>query len=177
MKTFTIEDIRSWKPCYDPSRHLPEGWSGPALDILKHETIPAQDKLWVVARESLISAKTLRLYAVWCARQVQHLMKDSRSIAALDVAERYANGSASDEDLAAARDAAWAAAWAARDAAWDTRDAARAAALATAWDARAAAWAAWAAARDAARDAAWAAQIKKLVEMIEQDEAINETKI
>ena len=37
-------------------------------------------------------ARTWRLFAVACARQVQHLMTDPRSIAALDVAERFANG-------------------------------------------------------------------------------------
>jgi hypothetical protein len=68
--------------------------------------------------------RDLRLFAVWCARQVQHLMKDQRSIDALDVAERFANGLATEEELAAA----WAAAWAA------ARDAARDAARAVAWD-------------------------------------------
>ena len=86
--------------------------------------------------------RDLRLFAVWCARQVQHLMTDQRSINTLDVAERFANGSETIEELATARrDAAWAAA---RAAAW-------AAARAAAWDtARAAAWAA---ARAAASDA------------------------
>jgi len=63
--------------------------------------------------------KEWRLFAVWRARRVQHLMTDNRSIAALDVAERFANGEATEEELkaasAAARDAtstaAWAAAW------------------------------------------------------------------
>ena len=63
-----------------------------------------------------------RLYGVWCARQVQHLMKDQRSIDALDVAERFASGMATRDELqrawAAAKDAAWAAARAA-DAAKD----------------------------------------------------------
>jgi hypothetical protein len=64
----------------------------------------------------------------------------------LDVAERFANGNATQEELAAARDAAWAAA-------------------------RDAAWAACAAARDAARDACAAArdaQKNKLIEIIEK---------
>jgi hypothetical protein len=106
-----------------------------------------------------------RLYAVWCARQVQHLMTDQRSLAALDAAERHANGEATDEELEAAWAAAWGAAWgAAWDAAWDAAwaaawDAAWGAAEEAAWDAaRAAARAAaWDAARDAAEDAAWAA--------------------
>ena len=50
--------------------------------------------------------REMRLYAVWCARQVQHLITDPRSLAALDVAERHADGQATDEELAAARDAA-----------------------------------------------------------------------
>ena len=100
--------------------------------------------------------RTLRLFAIWCARNTPladgrvtgDLLTDPRSLAALDVAERYAAGKATDEELAAARDAAWAAA---SDAAGD---AARDAAWAAAWDA---AEASWAAARDAARDAAGAA--------------------
>jgi hypothetical protein len=70
-------------------------------------------------------------------------MEDDRSKRALDVAWRHSNGDATDEELAAARDAARAAAW----------DAARAAA----WDA------ARAAARDAARDAAWALVVYDLI--------------
>ena len=162
MKTITITDIRSWKPCYDLSKHLPEDWQGTVLDILKMDTIPAQDRFWVVLREELIDAKTLRLFAVWCARQVQHLITDPRSIAAIDTAEKYANGQATNEELATARDAAWDAAW---YAAWD---AARAAAHAAVGDA---AWnpagnAAWDAAQQAAQDA----QVNQLINMLEEAE-------
>jgi len=70
-----------------------------------------------------LSDKQLRLFAIRCARRVQHLMTDPRSIAELDVAERYANGEATDDEMSAARDAASAAAraaaWDASDAAWD----------------------------------------------------------
>ena len=90
-------------------------------------------------------AREWRLFAVWCARRVQHLMSDRRSIDALDVAERYATGQATDAELEtawAAAGGAWAAAGdagdAARDAAWD-------AAWAAAWDAGEAWVAAWAA--------------------------------
>ena len=122
--------------------------------------------LWLATRPGVLADRELRLFAVWSARQVQHLMTDSRSLAALDVAERHANGEATDEELAAAGAAAWdaarAAAWAAaRVAAWG---AARDAAGAAAWDA---AWAAAGdaagdAARAAAWDAAWAAQAEWL---------------
>jgi hypothetical protein len=70
--------------------------------------------LWVATRQGVLSDREWRLFAVWSARQVQHLMADARSLAALGVAERYANGEAKDEELAAARDAARDAAWAAQ---------------------------------------------------------------
>ena len=81
--------------------------------------------------------RTLRLFAVWCARNTPlgdgrktgDLLTDPRSLAALEVAERYAHGNASQEELVSARDAAEDAAGYARDAAWDAaRDAAWAAA-------------------------------------------------
>ena len=140
LKKFTIKDIKSWGPCYPPEDKLPAGWEGTALDILKLENISHDDKLWCVCREGIISDKTLRLFAVWCARQVEHLMKDDRSRKALAVAKNYANRKATKEELAAARDAARAAE---RAAAWDARDA-----------------------RDAAGTAARAKQIKHLIKML-----------
>lgn len=75
--------------------------------------------VWIATRLGVLDDRTLRLFAVWSARQVQHLMTDQRSVAALDVAERHANGQATDEELRVARDAAqdavgcgaWCAAW------------------------------------------------------------------
>ncbi|WP_444551284.1 hypothetical protein [Burkholderia pseudomallei] len=159
-KAFSAEDAD--RNSYIPFKHDAEI---PLLDILKSNGL--NDALWTLRCISGAD-RDLRLFAVWCARQVEHLMEDQRSKDALNVAERFANGEATDEERAtaqaAARNAAWAtaqaAAWAAAwDAAWD---AAGDAAWAAAWDA---AWAvaratarnaAWAAAWDAARNAAWA---------------------
>jgi hypothetical protein len=113
------------------------------------DTLGLDDALWCCRAEPGL-APTWRRYAVWCARQVQHLMTDQRSLAALDVAERHANGQATHEELAAARAVAEAAALDAAEGA--ARDAARAAAWAAALDAARAA--AWAAALDAAEGAA-----------------------
>lgn len=66
--------------------------------------------MWVATREGVLTDVELRRFAVWSARQVQHLLTDERSLNALDVAERYANGAATDEELAAADAAADAAA-------------------------------------------------------------------
>ena len=119
--------------------------------------------------------REIRLFAVWCARQVEHLMMDERSKNALNVAERFANGEASKVELAAAKAAALAAAWAA---AWAT---ARAAALDAAWaTARATTKAAALdAALDAAWDAAWATaraaqekELRRVCAKIEADLAV-----
>ena len=171
----TLNRIRKHEPCADGWRKLLTHLDKTQADdeplalatILESNGI--EDALWCL-RAVDGHEKEMRLYAVWCARQVQHLMKDPRSLAALDVAERYAHGQATDKELAAARGAAWAAwaAWdaasaaasaAARDAARAAVDAAVDAAWDAAWDAASAAarGAAWAA-RDAARDAAWAAR-------------------
>ena len=175
MITTTLNKIRDHSPCQ-------EGWE----KLLKHlgktkaddEPLPfavivesngIEDALWC-CRSAPEYDKEWRLFAVWCARQVQHLMTDPRSVAALDIAERSANGEVTTKALDAARAAAWDAARAA------DRAAARAADWAAAWAAAgdaagAAAWAAaWAAAmaadRDAAGAAARAAQTKRFLEVV-----------
>lgn len=127
MKT-TLNKIREHSPCS-------EGWG----KLLKHlgktkaddeplaittilDSNGLDDALWCL-RAVENHDREIRLYAVWCARQVQHLMTDQRSLDALDVAERYANGQATYGELYAARDAAWSAAGAAAGAA--ARDAAK----------------------------------------------------
>jgi len=140
----TLNKIREHQPCK-------EGWEKllknlkktksddePLLLLTILDSNGLDDALWCM-RAIDGRDKEIRLYAVWCARQVQHLMKDPRSLAALDVAERFANGEATVEELDAARAVAWGAAW---DAAWA---------------------AAWAAAGDAARAAAGAAARKSAV--------------
>jgi hypothetical protein len=92
------------------------------------DVLGLDDALWCCRAEPDL-APIWRRYAIWCARQVQHLTTDQRSLDALDVAERHANGAATDEELAAARDAALAAAL---DAAY--------AAVAAVWEAQVAAF-------------------------------------
>ena len=65
------------------------------------------DALWALrCIDNADDDKDVRLFAIWCARQVDQLMTDARSTAALDVAERHAHGLATDDELAAARAAA-----------------------------------------------------------------------
>lgn len=137
MKT-TLNKIREHKPCEYGWKKLlaylgkTKADNEPLAITTILDSNGLDDALWCL-RAVEGHDREIRLYAVWCARQVQHLMTDKRSLDALDVAERFANGQATEDELAAA----WAAG-AAR--------AAAGAARAAAWDARAAAW-------DAARDA------------------------
>ena len=164
MITTTLNKIRAHGPCQDGWQKLLNTLGKTKADDEPLDMLTIlnsngfDDAVWCM-RSVPEYDKTWRLYAVWCARQVQHLMKDPRSIAALDVAERFANGEADQDELDAADDAAGAA----------TRDAARDAAAAddTAWAWAAARDAAWAAARDAARGTAWANQEAKLREILE----------
>lgn len=146
MKTYTLADIRALSPCYDPADKVSEDWTGTVADILRLKNVDAKDRIWVATR--LLDDRTNRLFAVWCAREALKLVEnpDPRSVAACDVAERFANGEATDEELA---EAAWAAAAAAARAAWAEAEAAEA-------EAR------------AARAAEEAAQLQQLLKMLEE---------
>lgn len=99
--------------------------------------------------------KNLRFFAFWCAEQVLHIYEekspdDNRPRRAIETARRYAEGLATEGELAAT----WVAAWAA----------ARAAGTAARAAARAAGAAAWAS--DAARAAVWDEQSIKLQKIV-----------
>jgi len=148
MKT-TLNKIRAHSPCESGWKKLLSN-----LGKIKADDEPISityildsngldDALWCL-RAVDGCQKEMRLYAVDCARSVQHLLTDKRSIDAIDVAERHAHGQATDEELNAAGTAAWTAA---RDAAKTAAgDAAKTAARTAAWDA------AWTAAREVQAD-------------------------
>ena len=142
MKILTPKFFDQFEPCYPPGDALGCEWKGTIVDLLKIDTIDVEDKLWAATRPGILSDKTLRLFAVACAKSVSHLIIDPRSLNAIEVAERFARGNASQKELAAAGSAARSAAWAA----------------------------AWSAAGAAAWAAAWDDQIKILLEIIEQEE-------
>jgi hypothetical protein len=176
----TLEKIRAHRPCR-------EGWEKLLRHLVKTaaddepleiatvlDSNGLDDALWCL-RAVEGRDREIRLYAVWAARRVQYLMTDPRSVAALDVAERYARGEASDAELEAARAAAAAATaraaaaraaagWAA-EAAWVAvaASAAAAAAEAAAWETRTAAYIS---SRDAAR-AAQADELRRICQEIE----------
>ena len=173
MKT-TLNKIRSFSPCST-------GWTkllstlnktkadNEELDLLTIlDSNGLDDTLWCLRAVDGYD-KEKRLFAVFCAKQVEHLLTDERSEEAIRVAEQFANGKATEEELkvayvaaySAAYKAAHAAAAAAADAAADAADAAAdAAAYAAAY---AAADAAVRAAAYAAADAAQEAELRHIL--------------
>ena len=162
MLTTTFRLLRKHDACVERYKVLRKALKGRKQDepITLIEILDANgldDALWALCavpeEQTAERDRLTRLYACWCVRQVWHLLTDERSRHAVEVAERYVAGNATDVEM----DAAWAAADAAAryaecDAAWA---AARYAECDAAWAA------AWAAARyavwAAARAAAWAA--------------------
>jgi hypothetical protein len=148
--------------------------------LCEGQVVEGHDKIVCTQRTVLWmfdASRVLRLWGCWCIRNtkladgrtVWDLLTDQRSRNAVEMAERFARGEATSDELAAAwgaasaASAAWGAASAA-NAAWGAASAARAA-WAAASAARAAASAARAAA-SAAWDAARAAATTKLEEMV-----------
>ena len=151
MKYTTLNKIRSCSPCESGWKKLLKHLGKTVADdeplsfVTILESNGLDDALWC-CRATPEYNREWRLYAVWCALQVKHLMTDKRSLDALVISEVFANGLVGQAELDAARDAAWAvevdgatardaavaAARAARDAAWATARAAEVAA----WDAQ-----------------------------------------
>lgn len=113
MKT-TLKAIRTHRPCAD-------GWGKLLRHLGKTKADDEPVRIATIVQSNGLSDaqwclravkghdREIRFYAVWCARQVQHLMMDPRSIYALDVAERFARDEASADEWAMAKKAARAA--------------------------------------------------------------------
>ena len=185
MITITLQKIKNARPCADGWQKLLKSKGGrgadmgaefPLADVLESNGL--DDTLWCLRCLLEHNHNLWRKYAVWCARQVQHLMTDQRSVDALDVAWRHSDGAATDDELDAAktasRDATRGAVKSAEVAAWSARVAASAAASASGAATRAAG-AAGAAARAAGDTgtAARAAQKAKLLEILNAEKWVD----
>ncbi len=108
----TLDHIREHNPCADGWRMLLKhlGKTGPDDAPLAYivilDALGLDDALWCLRAEPQHS-RIWRMYAIRCARRVQHLLTDERSLRGLDAAERHARGLATDKEL----DAVWVAAW------------------------------------------------------------------
>lgn len=121
-------------------------------NLWESEELDCATRVWIATRPGVLTDKELRLFACFCARNVWDLLIDERSRVAVKVAELYAYGKATPEQLGCAGEHAWdacmesapdAATVGARDAAYGTTipNASEAALFAHGAGSRAAAWA------------------------------------
>lgn len=122
----TRESLRAAGACYTDDRIVelipPEGLAPSQVAALP---IPAHDRHWALCYATPDTPEVRRALREHACAEARHALAlvespDPRSVACVEVAERYARGEATSEELRAARaaasaasDAAWAAAWAA----------------------------------------------------------------
>lgn len=186
MKTVTVDDILSLRPC---------GWDGSddgenytrarlerlfagrervsARDVVAAD-IPREDVIWLLTQPIFMNEHKVGLFACDCAERVRTIYEAEYPIVGrlqkvIDTKRRHLRLKATGEELSAARKVAWGVAVAASSgsntAAWQS---ARAAAWAVEGNAEDAAWAAALAAGDAG-DAEREWQIQRALEYIESE--------
>jgi len=110
----TLKRIYAYKPCkngfeellyklgmpkLNDWRRLPISEIDRKIDVLTILDLNGfDDALWSLRAVEGYD-KELRLFAVWCGKRVQENISDIRSIEAINVAEKFANGKASKCDL------------------------------------------------------------------------------
>ena len=104
----TPDLIRGYMPCSDPVLALgycEEGDSAPLSEVLRLEYVQIGHRIWLATRPGLLPDRILRLWMVRAARRALSLVPapDPRSLAACDVAERFADGKATEEELVEAK--------------------------------------------------------------------------
>ena len=109
MIKVTRDLLRAANSCYGAAREnelIPE--NGLTIREVAELDIPVRDKIWAICYASNAPDNALREFACWCARNALNAARkvgrepDPRSWNAVDIAERYARGEASQAELDAA---------------------------------------------------------------------------
>jgi hypothetical protein len=106
----TRESCRKARACYSDKELaglIPERGCTPA-EVAEATGVLAEDRYWALVYASGASECILREHACWCARRALQSVNDPdpRSVAAVEVAERYVRGEATAEELSDAWSAA-----------------------------------------------------------------------
>ncbi len=118
VKTFTIEDIKTWAACEGTPksleisnvvlRALPLEWRGTAIDILSNSSISDTDAGWVVHRSEVLEEALAKRYAAWRLAEnvtgIKHPCEKDTVVAAA----KYISGSIPWEQFASTATVLWA---------------------------------------------------------------------
>ena len=106
MKLVTYDAIMEWNPCYNPIQiGIPTDYSDTLLNFVKeyrHKVKNLQDINSITCR--FLDKKTRDYYTWWCVNEIKHLMKDKRSVKAVDTLKLYIDGKATIKELEVAAD-------------------------------------------------------------------------
>jgi len=102
--TTTLNEIKKYNPCNNGWTKLLKNLGKTKADdellslmyILESNGI--RDAIWCL-KSIKGEDRKIRLFAVACVREVEHLMGDKKSIHILNTSERFANGEATEEEL------------------------------------------------------------------------------
>ena len=123
----TRQALRAANACYSDKQieQLVPKAGLSAIEVAAKTDVPIADRIWCLTKAAGMSEKDQRLFACRCARRaLSRVAKpDQRSLRAVEVAERYAEGTATKEELAAARRDAYAVSYSAAYAAYASYDA------------------------------------------------------
>ena len=95
MKLVTYDAIKNIKKI-----GVPTDYSDTLLNFVKeyrHKVDDLQDINWVACK--FLDEDTRNYYVWWCVNKVRHLMKDKRSVEAVDILKLYIDGNATIEEL------------------------------------------------------------------------------
>lgn len=116
MKTVTVEQFRSFNPCwlntnkgtkrFNEIASIRQEWS--ALDILDLADVPHDDKMRAVLRPEFMTDSLMHEFACRCAERALSRIPnpDIRSITAISAKRAWLRGEITNDDLHAARTAA-----------------------------------------------------------------------
>ncbi len=108
MKYYTVKQFcDKFSACQDGREWALSTGCETMAKLWKRGDLRPDWRIWIAMRPGVMTDRNARLFACWCVRQVWHLLTDERSRNAVEVAERYANGEATEGELDAARATAW----------------------------------------------------------------------